>query len=222
MYSIRHVYSNCFTLLSSSAPCTSNWLRSSGNIGRSKLSDRPEWNSNKNQANLAGSTGAVLYGVPADGPMSYSLLLARSSNNLWDLHNFERERDSVWLNELFLCPLSAGQPYFCTKKQSWTDPIAWQKETEGIIHLIYITRIIGIIGLYLRMRVLNVSMSAGAFFPGLVIRKSLHQRRNKLDIPMRTSDGSTIRACRCWLLCFATSSRNKLDKMNCRSSNRWR
>ena len=35
---MHHMYSNCFTLSSSSAPCTSNWLRSSGIIGRSRVS----------------------------------------------------------------------------------------------------------------------------------------------------------------------------------------
>ncbi len=44
-----------------------------------------------------------------------------------------------------------------------------------------------IIVLYLRERALNVSMLAGVF-PGLVIRNSLYQRRNKLVLPMRTSD----------------------------------
>ena len=37
---MHHIYSNCFTLSSSSAPCTSNWLRSSGIIGRSRV---PLW-----------------------------------------------------------------------------------------------------------------------------------------------------------------------------------
>ena len=32
-----HVDSNCFTLSSSSEPCTSNWLRSSGSVGRSRV-----------------------------------------------------------------------------------------------------------------------------------------------------------------------------------------
>ena len=35
---MHHMYSNCFTLSSSSAPCTSNWLLSSGNTGRSRVS----------------------------------------------------------------------------------------------------------------------------------------------------------------------------------------
>ena len=35
---MHHMYSNCFTLSSSSAKCTSNWLLSSGTIGRSRVS----------------------------------------------------------------------------------------------------------------------------------------------------------------------------------------
>ncbi len=79
--------------------------------------------------------------------------------------------------------------------------------------------IIIIIVLYLRERTFNVSMSAGVF-AGVVIRNSLYQRRNKLDAPMRTSDGSTTGSLRWWLLCSANSSWNKLDKMNGRSNNR--
>ncbi len=47
--------------------------------------------------------------VPADGPLSNALLLARRCNNFWDLHNLQSQCDSVWLNELFLCPFS-GKP----------------------------------------------------------------------------------------------------------------
>jgi hypothetical protein len=61
--------------------------------------------------------------IPADGPIFYAVLLARSSSNFWDFHNLQRQQESVWLNELLLCHclLSGRQPYLYKEKQSWTD-----------------------------------------------------------------------------------------------------
>ncbi len=77
--------------------------------------------------------------VPADGPMSYDLLLACRSINVWDLHNLQHQRDSVWLNELFQCPLSGGKSSLCMKKQSWADTIIWKSKLPSIIHKICVT-----------------------------------------------------------------------------------
>ncbi len=71
----------CFTLSSSSAPCTSNLLLLSGNIGRSRVSNRPEWNSIKNLAKLSCSTERIMY--PKD---QRSLAWSCVNQRHWNCH----------------------------------------------------------------------------------------------------------------------------------------
>ncbi len=88
--------------------------------------------------------------------------------------------------------LRAHQSHFCLLAiaADWgfqSDVSDIQTETEQISTIMCIMRVIGI---YLRERVRRRLMSA-AVFPGVVWRKSLHQRRNTLVTPINSFAGST-------------------------------